>query len=86
MPVLGFVLMGTSAVLSFHLHRKLQAAGERNLNHLFTIPNTALWTLPRAYLKARSRHGWAAWPAYAVWACGVSGVVLFVAGLARFGR
>jgi hypothetical protein len=86
MPVLGFTLMGASAVLSFHLHRKLQAAGERNLNQLITIPNTALWTLPRAYLKARSRHGWSAWPAYAVWACVVSGLMLLVAGLARLGH
>ena len=31
MPVLGFLLVGASAVLSFLLHRKLQAAGERNL-------------------------------------------------------
>ena len=86
MPVLGFILAGASAVLSFHLHRKLQEAGERNPNQLITIPSTALWTLPRAYLEARSRHGWSAWPAYAVWACVVSGSALLLASVARFGR
>jgi hypothetical protein len=85
MPVVGFLLVGAAAVLSFHLQRKPQAAGERNLNQLIAIPNTTLWTLPRAYLEARSRHGWSAWPAYAVWGCIASGLALLVAGLARFG-
>jgi len=84
--VLGFILAGASAVLIFHLHRKLQEAGERNLKQLITIPSAALWTLPRAYLEARSRHGWSAWPAYAVWACVVSGSALLLASVARFGR
>lgn len=82
-PVLGFILIGASAVLAFHLHRKLQGVGEKNLNHLITIPNTAFWTLPRAYLRVRSTYGWSTWPAYAVWFCMLLGIVLLVAGLPR---
>ena len=85
MAVLGFILIGASAVLAFRLHRKLLEVGE-DTSHLFIrIPNTAVWTVPRAYLKARSKHGWSAWSAYAMWLCAVSGIVLLVAGLFRLG-
>jgi len=85
MAVLGFVLIGASAVLAFRLHRKLLEVG-KDTSHLLTrIPNTAVWSVPRAYLKARSKHGCSAWPAYAMWLCAVSGIVLLVAGLFRLG-
>src|SRR5690242_19469578 len=44
MPVLGFLLVGASAVLSFHLHRKLQAAGEKNLNQLIATTKLTNYT------------------------------------------
>ncbi len=85
MAVIGFILIGASAVLAFRLHRKLLEVGEDTSYQFIRIPNTAVWTVPRAYLKARSKHGWSAWPAYAMWLCAVSGIVLLVAGLFRLG-
>ena len=85
MAVMGFVLIGASAVLAFHLHRKLLAVGEDTSDQFIRIPNTAVWTVPRAYVKAGSKHGWSTWPAYAVWLCAVSGIGLLIAGLFRLG-
>jgi predicted benzoate:H+ symporter BenE len=85
MAVIGFVLIGASAVLAFHLHRKLLEVGLDTSNLFFRVPNTAVWTVPRAYLKARSKHGWSPWPAYAVWLCMVSGIALLIVGLSRLG-
>ena len=81
--VIGFVLVGASATLCFHLHRKLLGIGQDTSALFFKIPNTAIFTLPRAYLSARSKTGWSAWPAYAVWWTMASGLLLLVVGLVR---
>ena len=83
--VMGFILIGASAVLAFRLHRKLLEVGQDTSYLFLSIPSTAIWTVPRAYLKARSRHGWSAWPAYLMWLGVISGVTLLVAGLFRLG-
>ncbi len=83
MAVIGFAFIGASATLSIRLHRKLLGVGIDTSALFIRIPNIAVWTVPRAYLKACSKHGWSAWPAYALWLTGVSGVVLLVAGLFR---
>jgi MFS superfamily sulfate permease-like transporter len=85
MAVIGFALIGASATLVFHLHRKLLEIGEDTSRLFFRIPNTAVWTVPRAYLKARSKHGWSAWPACALWLSFVLGIILLIAGLFRLG-
>jgi hypothetical protein len=85
MVVLGFILIGASAVLTFRLYRKLLEVGEDTSHLLMRIPNTAAWTVPRVYLKARSKHGWSPWPAYAMWLSLVSGIMLLVAGLFKLG-
>jgi len=83
MAVVGFALLGASAVLAFRVYRKLLEVGE-DASHLFaTLPMTAVWTVPRAYLSACSKHRWSPWPAYAIWLCLVSGTALLVAGLFR---
>jgi hypothetical protein len=86
MAVLGFILIGASAVMAFRLHRKLLEVGKDTSYLFLRIPHTAVWTIPRAYLRARSKHGWSAWPAYAMWLCAVSGIVLLVAGIFRLGE
>ena len=86
MPAIGFALLGAGGTQVYRLYRKMLGVGIDTSNLLLSIPNAALFTIPRAYLKARSQHGWSAWPAFAVWACVASGLVLLAAGLARFGR
>ena len=81
MAVIGFALVGASATLSMRLHRKLLDVGVDTSALLVRVPNTAVWTVPRAYLKVCSKHGWSAWPAYALWLSGVSGIALLVAEL-----
>jgi predicted benzoate:H+ symporter BenE len=85
MAVIGFLLIGASAVLVFRIHHKLLKVGEDTSYLFIKIPKTAGWTVPRAYLRAASKYGWSPWPAYAVWLCLVSGIVLLVAGLIRLG-
>jgi MFS superfamily sulfate permease-like transporter len=81
--VIGFALIGASATLCFHLHRKLLAIGQDTSALFFRIPNTAIFTVPRAYLSARSKNDWSAWPAYAVWLTMASGLLLLVLGFVR---
>ena len=81
--VIGFALVGASASLCFHLHRKLSGIGKDTSGLFFRIPNTAVFTLPRAYLSARSKNGWPAWPAYAVWLTMASGLLLLITGFFR---
>jgi MFS superfamily sulfate permease-like transporter len=83
MAVLGFALIGVSAILSIRLHRKLLDVGVDTSALFIRIPNNAVWTVPRAYLKACSKHDWSTWPAYALWLTAFSGVVLLVAGIFR---
>ena len=42
--VIGFLLVGASATLCFHLHRKLLAVGQDTSALFFRIPNTAIFT------------------------------------------
>jgi hypothetical protein len=79
------MLIGVSAVLVFRLYRKLLQAGEDTSALFSLIMNPAFWTVPRAYLETRSKHGWPSWPAYAAWFCGASGMALLIAGLFRLG-
>jgi hypothetical protein len=81
--VIGFALIGASATLCFHLHRKLLTIGQDTSSLFLKIPNTAIFTVPRAYLSARSKNGWPAWPAYAVWLAMASGLLLLFVGLIR---
>ena len=81
--VAGFALIGASATICFHLHRKLLGIGQDTSALFLRIPNTAIWTIPRAYLSARPKNSWPAWPAYAVWLTMASGLVLLVTGLFR---
>jgi hypothetical protein len=81
--VVGFALVGASATLCIHLHRKLLAIGQDTSTLFFRIPNTAIVTVPRAYLSARSKNGWSAWPAYAVWLTMAFGLLLLVVGVVR---
>lgn len=78
LPVLGLLRVGASGVLFFRLHCKLQEIGDKS--YVLKIPSDAVWIVPQAYLKARLKHGWSPWPAYAVWGCLVSGLVLLVVG------
>jgi hypothetical protein len=81
--VAGFVLIGASATFLFHIHRKLLSVGEDTSALFFRIPNTAIWTVPLAYLKACSKNGWSGWQAYAAWVTAVSGLLFLVDGLFR---
>ena len=81
MVVMGFILIGSSAVLTFRLHRKLLEIGQDTSYQSISIPIAAVWMVPRTYLKARSKCRWSAWPAYLMWLCVVSGIMLSVAGL-----
>ena len=85
MAVIGLILIGASAVLVFRLYQKLLQAGEDTSSLFSVIMNPAFWTVPRAYLKTRSKHGWPVWPAYGVWFFGASGIALPIAGLSRLG-
>jgi len=79
--VAGFTRIGASAAICFYLHRKLLGSGQDTSALFLRIPNTAIWTVPRAYLSARPKNGWPAWPAYAAWLTMVSGLVLLITGL-----
>ena len=84
-PLLGVgaLLVEVAAALVFHLHRKLRGIGDHFYNFI-SIPNAVIaWSVPRAYLKAKSRQGSSSWPAYTIWACILLGVVLFVVGVAH---
>jgi hypothetical protein len=65
--VLGFLLVGLSAVLSFIVFRRLATCGYKTGGYFAMWP--MIVTVPLAYLhlKARSQHGWSAWPAYLIW-------------------
>ena len=81
MAVMGLLLIGASAALVYTLHQKLMRTGEDTPDLLTKVPSDAIWTIPRAYLRAGSKQNWSRWPAYAVWSCMVSGIALLIAGL-----
>lgn len=42
-----------------------------------------LMSLPRAYLRVRTGHGWPAWPAHFIWISTIVGLASFAVGLFR---
>ncbi|MGH9688644.1 MAG: hypothetical protein ACRD5K_16290 [Candidatus Acidiferrales bacterium] len=78
LPVLGFLFLGASAVLFFHIQSAMAKAGHKVHFQGFILDIG----LPGEYLKTRTRHGWAAWPAYVVWPCLILGILLLIGGLA----
>jgi hypothetical protein len=78
LAVLGFLLLGASAVLHFHVETKLSDAGIRG--RYFNGLNLRA---PVEYLRVRREQGWWAWPAYLVWPLLFCGIVLLVVGLFR---
>jgi hypothetical protein len=81
--VLGFLLVGLSAVLSFIVFRRLATCGYKTGGYFAMWPMIVKVPLAYVYLKARSQHGWSAWPAYLVWLSGAAGMATLVVGLFR---
>jgi hypothetical protein len=73
--VFGFVFLGASGVLSFHILLKLNKAG-------YPLGANAFGGTIK-YLKLRATHGWSPWPAYLSWVCLAVGVALLFLGLFR---
>jgi hypothetical protein len=82
MAIIGLLLIGTSGVLFFHVLCKTTMVGHHLPSNFFEFKGI-IWTVPLAYLRARSRQGWSAWPAYLIWPFGLAGSVLLVLGLFR---
>lgn len=78
LPVAGFVFLGAFAVLFFHIQSAMAKAGRKVHFQGFILDIG----LPGEYLKARSSHGWSAWPAYLVWPCLILGGLLLFIGVA----
>ena len=78
--VIGFSLIGASGVVCFHTYLRLERCGVE-------IPRSTTWArivvIPRVYLRGRSMHGWAAWPAYLVWISAVAGFATLLIGFIR---
>lgn len=79
---LGFLLVGASGVLAYHIFTKLRVAGDRS-HSSYSLPITLLWVLPQAYLRLRREQNWSPWPAYMMLITMISGLILFVVGLTR---
>lgn len=80
LAIVGFLLLGASAVLFVHIQFKMRQVGYK------TYPPFARpydWTLPLEYLRIRSKHGWSPWPAYLAWPCLGIGILVLVLGLFR---
>jgi hypothetical protein len=78
LSVLGFVFLGAFAVLFFRIQSAMAKAGHKVHFQGFILDSS----IPGEYLKARTRYGWAAWPAYVVWPCLLAGILLLAGGLA----
>jgi hypothetical protein len=78
--IMGFLLIGTFAVLFIHIELKMREVGYKP--NPFTRPSE-YHALPFEYLRIRVKHGWSPWPAYLIWPCLAFGVALLVFGVAH---
>ncbi len=81
--VLGFLLVGVSAVLYNHMQMNMVREGYKP-SYSFFIPaviSPKAWTSLTEYLRVRSKHGWSPWPAYLIWPSFFVGVALLLFGM-----
>jgi hypothetical protein len=82
--IVGFLLIGSAAVLFIHIQLKMIRAGYKTSYAFFGKPLSANgWDTPGQYLKVRAKHGWSPWPVYLLGLCVVLGIVVLVLGLFR---
>jgi hypothetical protein len=82
--VAGFLLIGVSSLLYFHVQLKMVRAGYKTSFDVLRGPLSAKGLeTPSTYLKVRSEHGWSAWPIYLYLPTLISGIGLLVFGLFR---
>lgn len=82
--VVGFLLIGGSSVLYFHVELKMVRAGYITSFDVLK----GLWSekgrnAPLQYLRIRDKHGWSPWPVYLYLPCVLAGIGLLVFGLFR---
>lgn len=82
--VAGFLLIGSSSVLYFHVQLKMVRAGYKTSFDVLRGPLSAkgLETSTQ-YLKVRAKHGWSPWPVYLFLPFLLAGMGLLVFGLFR---
>ncbi len=74
-PVIGFGLLGASAVLFFHMHFKLEKLGLSNFG------SATQWQNPTRYVSEARRYGWSMWPAYFFWISLIAGIAFLAYGM-----
>ncbi|HXX45268.1 MAG TPA: hypothetical protein VEJ38_11090 [Candidatus Acidoferrales bacterium] len=80
--VAGWILVGASSVLFFHMHLRLIRAGYKTSFSFFGKPlSWNGWDALPQYLKVRTRHGWSLWPVYLIVPCLLTGIVLLIFGV-----
>jgi hypothetical protein len=81
--VLAGLSLGMAAALTVRIHRQLREVGDHS-HELLSIPNGLIaFSVPKAYLKSRARHGWSAWPAYGIWLCSLLALLFGIIGVTR---
>jgi len=79
--IVGFIFIGTFAVLLAHIQLKMVRAGNKLPYGRYLTKRG--WGASFEYLKIRGERGWSAWPAYLMWPAAIIGVVCLVIGLFR---
>jgi hypothetical protein len=82
LPVLGFMLIGTSGVPFFRLYKKLQLVGDKSYKR-FILPLSIALAIHRAYLVHARQEGWSRWPAHLPWLCATVGSIALIVGMFR---
>jgi len=80
--IVGFILIGASAVLFFRLYKKVRTVGGRSYTK-FTLPVFRAFSMSMVYLKYAPTKSWSTLPAYAAWLCTVAGIAFLVFGLLK---
>ena len=81
--LLAGLFIGISAALTLRIHLRLRSVGNHSYQ-LFTIPSGfPAMRISKAYLNARRKYAWSAWPAYGIWLFLLTGLCLAIVGVAR---
>jgi hypothetical protein len=81
--IAGWVLIGCSSVLYFHVELKMVKAGFKTSFDVLRGPLSSKGAFPTftQYLKACSKQSWSPWPVYLFVPCLLAGIGLLVFGI-----